>query len=71
MIPFRLDGEAQGRPDGGASLSLGDALISVIGKWVAEARSEPASADRDRRVANLIALSASLSDPASRESHAS
>lgn len=71
MIPFRLDGEAQGRPDGGAPMSLGDALISAIGTWVAEARSEPDSADRNRRVANLDALSASLSDPASREPHVS
>lgn len=52
-------------------MSLGDALISAIGTWVAEARSEPDSADRDRRVANLDALSASLSDPASRERHVS
>jgi hypothetical protein len=61
--PFRLDREAALRPDCGTASSLGDALVSAIGAWVAEALQEPAGSDRDRRLSILVALSDSLAPP--------
>lgn len=61
--PVRLDREAVIRPDCGTASSLGDALVSAVGAWVAEALQEPASPDHERRLSNLLALSGTLAQP--------